>query len=145
MDARYRLAPMREVRAREERVRRGDLAGELGEAKARADSLEAATRRVEELRARIARAARARGQAMTRGVTVAAIAGADRHLDKLRGDLEAAEGARARAEARHAGQLDAVDAARARLTRARADKELIERHFAAWRAARHKLAERRED
>ncbi|HEY0195883.1 MAG TPA: hypothetical protein VGC42_32445 [Kofleriaceae bacterium] len=145
MDARYRLAPMREVRAREERVQQGDLAGEVGEAKTLAAEVEAATRRVEEARAQIARAVRSRGLALTRGVTIGALAGADRHLDKLRHELDAAEGARARADARHAGQLDAVDAARARLGRARGQRELIERHFAAWRADRQKLAERRED
>lgn len=147
MDGRYRLAPMREVRARDERVKQGDLAGEVGEAKALAAELEIATRRVEQLRTHIARATRSRGHALDRnlGVTVAALAGADRHLAKLRRDLDDAEAARARAEARHAGQLEAVDAARARLARARADRELIERHFAAWRAERQKLAERRED
>ncbi len=145
MDARYRLAPMREVRARDERVKQGDLAGEVGEAKALAAELDLATRRVEELQAHIARGVRSRGLAMTHGVTVAALAGAERHLARLRRELDAADGARARAEARHAGQLEAVDAARTRLVRARADRELIERHFAAWRAERQKLAERRED
>jgi hypothetical protein len=38
-----------------------------------------------------------------------------------------------------------VDVARRTLVRARADRELIDRHFARWREARRKQAERRED
>lgn len=145
MDARYRLAPMRDARAHEERVKQGDLAGEVGEAKALAVEVEGAVRRVEQVRGQLARATRSRGLALTRGVTVGALAGAERHLDRLRGELDAALGALARAEARHDGQLDAVATARARLGHARAERALIERHFATWRAARQKLAERRED
>jgi hypothetical protein len=50
-----------------------------------------------------------------------------------------------RAEAAHGSRLGSLDEARARLARARADREVIERHFASWRQARAKLAERRED
>jgi hypothetical protein len=38
-----------------------------------------------------------------------------------------------------------VDVQRAVLARARADREVIDRHFARWRDARKKLAERRDD
>jgi hypothetical protein len=69
----------------------------------------------------------------------------DRYLRRLRCDLEAARGELLRAEARHRGQLDVVEDARQRFTLARAEREVIERHFAAWRTERHKLAERRDD
>jgi hypothetical protein len=64
---------------------------------------------------------------------------------RLRRDLEAAEDAVERARAAHAGTLADLDLARGKLVRARADKQVIERHFAAWRAQQAKLADRRED
>ncbi len=51
----------------------------------------------------------------------------------------------ARARAARDAQLGELDAARLRLATARADREVIERHFAGWREARKKAAERRED
>lgn len=50
-----------------------------------------------------------------------------------------------RARAAHDVQEGTVDAARATLSRARAEREVIERHFAKWRERQRKLAERRED
>jgi hypothetical protein len=70
---------------------------------------------------------------------------ADRFIARLRGEVERALGEELRAEAAHGCRLGELDEARARLARARADREVIERHFASWRQARAKLAERRED
>ncbi|HEU4731388.1 MAG TPA: hypothetical protein VFT22_26020 [Kofleriaceae bacterium] len=149
MNARYRLAPMREARARNERVRQGDLSGAVGDAQVHAAAVEAATRRVEEARAALAGANHARDRALTAaargGVPVATLAHLERYIARLRHALDAALGERSRAQALHRGQLEIVDAARERLARARAERELVERHFAAWRAERRKLAERRED
>jgi hypothetical protein len=74
-----------------------------------------------------------------------ALAHIDGYVRCLRRELEATRGEHARAAARHGGQLGVVDAAQGRLRRARAEREIIERHFAAWRAEHHKRAERRAD
>jgi hypothetical protein len=136
---------MREVRARDERIKRGDLAGAVGDAHTLAADVEHAASRVALARAAITDATGARERVLAQGAASATIAHLERYLCRLRHDLEAVRGELLRAEARHRGQLDAVDAARGRLTLARAEREVIERHFAAWRAERRKLAERRED
>ena len=138
----YRLTPVRDLRAREQRVREGNLAAAVGDARATQAVVDAAADR--------ARAARdaidaARSRLATDGATAQRVALAERHLAKLRRDRDAALDALARAEAAHSGQIAVVDSERQRLVRARAEKELIERHFARWRADRAKLADRRED
>jgi hypothetical protein len=136
---------MREARSRDERIRRGDLAGAAGDAQALADGVDAVARRTAQLRTAIAAVASERDRLLAHGATAATIAHFERYLRRLRHDLDAAAGELLRAAARHRGQLEAVDAARDRLTLARAEREVIERHFAAWRAERRKLVERRED
>jgi hypothetical protein len=143
VEARYRLAWMREVRTRDARVRRGELAAQADDERELAAQAGAAAHRVALAAAAIAAATAARDRLLGRGASAAAIALAERHVQRLRHTLDAERDALARAEARHAGQLDAVAAARARLAAARADREVIERHFAAWRARRKKRAERR--
>ncbi len=141
----YRLAPLRDARTREEQAKRGDLAGAVGDARLAADDVAAATQRIAQVRDAVTAATAARDRALAQGGAAGTMAHLDHHLRRLRRDLDAAQDALARAEARHRGQLDLVDLAQASLARARAARELIERHFAAWRAQRHKLAERRED
>jgi hypothetical protein len=136
---------MRDARTREERVKRGDLAGAVGDAQARATEAAEAAGRVAHTRALLAAAIGDRDQLLVRGTASTTLARVEHYLRRLRRDLEAARGEQLRAEARHRGQLEAVDAARDRLTLARAEREVIERHFAAWRAERRKLAERRAD
>ncbi len=96
-------------------------------------------------RAKLETARTAQQELVARGTTSALLARAEQFIVRTRRDLEAALDAHARAEASHRGQLDAVDSARGRLGRARADKEVIERHFARWRTEKARLAERRED
>src|SRR5262245_5249115 len=141
VEARYRLSPMRDARARDERVRRGELAGALGDAQRLAAELDEAAAQVARARAAIAEAAATR-DAMLVGSTAVVVARHDRYVRRLRRDLDDAHGELVRADAHHRGQLDAVDDARRRLALARAEREVIERHFAAWRAERRKLAER---
>lgn len=136
---------MRQVRARNEQVQTGDLAGAVGDAQALARAVDDASRRVAHARAAIAAATAGRDGALAAGATIATIAHRERYLRRLRHDLDAAHGELLRAEARHRGQQSVVDVARGRLARARTEREIIERHFAAWRAERRKLAERRED
>jgi len=138
---------MREARSRDERVRRGDLAGAVGNAQSLADDVDAITRRAARYSSAITAAIAGRDRLLAPGgtATAATIAHFERYLRRLRHDLDAIRGEMRRAEARHRGQLEAVDAARGRLTLARAEREVIERHFAAWRAERRKLAERRAD
>ncbi|HWO23892.1 MAG TPA: hypothetical protein VNO30_34355 [Kofleriaceae bacterium] len=143
---RYRLAPLRDARDRDERARRGALAAAVDDARAAAGGEAQAQHRVDLARARLAAAARAPAELLARGAAPPALlALAERHAARLRRELDAAVGAHLRAAAAHQGQLAAVDEARGRLALARADRELIERHFARWRAAQRKRSERRAD
>ncbi len=141
----YRLAPLRDARDRDERARRGALADAVGDARAAEDGVAGAAGRVAGARAAIEAAARARSELLAGGTSPAMIALAERYAARRRRELEAAIGEHLRARAAHEGRLAAVDEARGRLALARADRELIERHFARWRAHRRKLADRRED
>jgi hypothetical protein len=136
---------MRDARVRDARVKRADLAGAVESAQALATDVEATTARVAHARAALATARATRDHLLAQGARAAALVGLEHHLRRLRDAIDAARGEQLRAQVRHHGQLDAVDAARERLVLARADREVIERHFAAWRTERHKLAERRED
>jgi len=136
---------MRDARARDERTKRSDLAGAVAEAHTLAGSRAVIAGRVARARTAIDAATGARDHRLDAGAPAAAIAALERYQARVRRELDAARGEQLRIEARHRGQLDAVDAARDRLTLARAEREVIERHFAAWRDARRKLAEGRED
>ncbi|MGE5181877.1 MAG: hypothetical protein ACM31C_07435 [Acidobacteriota bacterium] len=124
---RYRPAPLREVRARDEAIRRGELASAVGSA-SEAEARLAAARAA--LASAIA-ACDAQPTAARRVLAERFVARRRRELARLADDLARASGA--------------VDHARAVLVRARAERELIERHFERWRAERRKLADRRED
>ena len=141
----YRLKPVADGRAREERVKRADLAAAAGGARASQAQVDAALQRADEARRRLESARTAQRTLAATGTTSTMLARAEQFIARTRRDLEAAIDAHARAEASHRGQLAALDSARDRLARARADKEVIERHFARWRTERTKLAERRED
>lgn len=142
---RYRLKPVADARAREERVRRGDLAAATADARSGQAQVDASAHAVSAARARLEAARTAQRELVARGTTSTLLARTEQFIVRTRRDLEAALDAHARALAGHRGQLDAVDSARGRLARARADKEVIERHFARWRTERARLAERRED
>lgn len=142
---RYRLAPVRDARARDERTRKGDLAAAVGDAHDTETRVTVAEQRVAVLRDDVEAARRTLHAQLADGTTTDAISVAERFLVRKRRDLEAAIDAQFRAQAVHRGQLGEVEAARGRLALARAHKEVIERHFARWRTERDKLAERRED
>ena len=142
---RYRLAPLRDARHRDERARRGALAAAVDDARTAADGVAGAERRVAAARTAVDAAVGARAELLARGVSQALLALADRYVQRRRRDLDAAVGEHLRARAAHEGRLTAVDEARGRLALARADREVIERHFAGWREQQQKLAERRED
>jgi hypothetical protein len=142
---RYRLAPVRDARARDEQVRRGDLAGAVGDARETAARLDAARARTATARRALEAAITARDTLVRGPVTPAQLVLADRFIARRRTELDRVLGEELRAEAAHDARLGSVDEARQRLARARADREVIERHFARWRHARHQLAERRED
>jgi hypothetical protein len=142
---RYRLAPLRDARDRDERARRGALAAAVGDARATADAVAGAASRVAGARAALDAAVRARSELLAAGARPPLIALAERHAARRRRELDAAIGEHLRARAAHEGRLAAVEEARGRLALARADRELIERHFARWRDQQRKLAERRQD
>jgi hypothetical protein len=137
---RYRLAPVRDARDREERVQRGNLAVTIEQARASEAQVAAAAARVT-----AATAALDKARAPVAEASAIAIARTEQFIAKLRRAVELARDEHARAVASHRGQLATVDAARDRLARARADKEVIERHFTRWREDRAKLADRRQD
>jgi len=84
--------------------------------------------------------------ALTRTATTPAqLVVADRFIARRRAELDRVLGEELRVEAAHESRLGSLDEARQRLVRARADREVIERHFATWRQTQAKLAERRED
>jgi hypothetical protein len=89
----------------------------------------------------VARAAATAAAATTAATRVLA----DRYATRRRRELADARDEHARAAAEHATRLGAVGHARATLARARADREVIERHFARWREARRKRADNRDD
>jgi hypothetical protein len=142
---RYRLAPVRDLRARDERVRRGELAAAVGDARTTEAQVAETARRVEAARAAVAAARTAERALVARGTTPALLTLAGRFTARKRHELDAVIEAHLRAQARHRGQLEEIDAARTQLARARGERELVERHFARWRTERAKLADRRED
>jgi hypothetical protein len=141
----YRLPPVQVAPPHVEPIRPGQLAGAVGRAAQLAAGVDEVAARVARARSALGDAAALRDQLLARGAAAWEVAGLERYQRRLRRELAAVRGAQLRAEAQHRGQLDEVDAARERLTLARAEREVIERHFAAWRAERRKLAERRED
>ena len=138
---RYRLAPLRDVRTLKEKAKKGELASAVGDARETQAKLDAARARTQAARTALD-VARTTPATETTG---AQLARADLFIARRRRDLERAIAEEARCEAAHAERQGMVDAARLVLARARADREVIERHFAKWREARQKLAERRED
>lgn len=137
---RYRLGPLRQVREQSERAKRNDLAVAVGDARVTAEEVAAAARRVEDARGKLAAARSAMTAAPSH-----ALALADRYVARCRRDLDDAIAQHARARAAHAGRVAEVDKASGALTAARADKQVIERHFERWRENQRKLADRRED
>lgn len=133
----YRLEPVRTLRAVGERTREGELADAVEDARARADQLAAAAARTTAAREKLARA---------RAATYATAherARGDQYLARLRRDLEDALAGELRARAAHAQTTGAVGVARARVIAARAEREVVERHFGRWREQQRKLAERK--
>src|SRR5688572_25263204 len=106
---RYRLAPLRDARDRDERARRGALAAAVDDARATADGEAGAARRVAEARAAIDAAVRARATLLSGvsgppgrgGASPAMIALADRYAQRRRRELDAAVGEHLRARAAH--------------------------------------------
>ena len=135
---RYQLAPVRDARARDERLRRGDLAAAVTDARALEDTLAVA-------RGRTAEARRLLAATRVAGPSAATLVLAERYVVRRRRDLQAAIDEEIRAEVASSSAHDAIDIARHTLVRARADREVIERHFTRWREARKRLVERRED
>lgn len=140
---RYPLAPVRGVRQQATLVRRGELATALGEAQTAEEAWAISRTRTSEARALLAQARATRHQ--LERAAAAELARHDCFIARCRRDVEAMVGAEARARATYDVHAGTVDAARATLSDARAEREVIERHFARWRETQRKLAERRDD
>jgi hypothetical protein len=144
---RYQLAAVRDARERDERGKRGELAASVGDAREARARLDAAIGRTQRAREALTAAVTAR-DALVAGrapADVTQLANADRYVTRRRPELDATLGEELRAHTAHDAQQGVVDSQRGLLARARADREVIDRHFARWREGRKKLAERRED
>lgn len=142
---RYRLAAVRDVRARDERSRKAELSSAVGDARETQAKLDAARARTKASQTALAAAQSTRETLFSTGATTSQLARADQFITRRRRELAQTIAEEARCEAAHSQRQDKVDAARLVLARARADREVIERHFERWRTERKKLAERRED
>jgi hypothetical protein len=144
-EGRYRLAAVRDARERDERGKQQNLAHAVGNARDAQGRLDAARARTRTAREALSAAVATRDALVAQGARLARIVGADQFVARRRHELEAALGEEIRLEAALDVRQSGVDVARRTLVRARADRELIDRHFARWREARRKQAERRED
>jgi hypothetical protein len=138
---RYRLEPLREVRALAEKTGRGELAAAIGDAEEAQRRVTAARAITSGARAALTAALTARDATTTAAQRVLA----ERFVARRRRELADARAREQDAEIARDAREGTVDVARRSLARARADRELIERHFARWRESRAKLADRRDD
>jgi hypothetical protein len=142
---RYRLTPLREARGRDELQRRQDLAGAVGEATTAAATLANAEARLRAARTQLDQARAAIDALRATPTTGALLLAAERYLTRRHHEVDQARAERDRA-AHARGATDArVSEAQVVLGSARAERELIERHFERWRAERRKRAERRDE
>ncbi|HUS33023.1 MAG TPA: hypothetical protein VMZ53_31185 [Kofleriaceae bacterium] len=142
---RYRLAAVRDVRARTEKTRKGELANAVGDAHETESRLAAAATRTQAAKTAWLAARATRDTLLASGATSTHLARADHFIERRRRELQRAIAEEARCETAHLERQGKVDAARLVLVRARAEREIIERHFERWRSERKKLIERRED
>ena len=140
VEDRYRLAPLREVRERSEVTHRGHLSTAISDAHVTEEEVAEAAARVE--RARLALDAATRSPAS--GTTATELVVAERYRSRMRAALAAARDEELRAWLVHEARTGEVETARARLARARADREVIKRHFATWRETQRKRRENRD-
>ncbi len=142
---RYRLAALREARDRAERTRRHELSASVGRARDHEGRVLEVEARIDALRAGLASA---RATWMTRvehGTTSGRLLLAERVVARLQRQLDGELAALHRVRAALDDIARDADEARDRLRDAQAERTAVERHFEAWREARTKLAERRED
>lgn len=138
---RYRLGPLREVRERAEVDRRGNLASAIDDAGVTAAHL--AERRARTAAARETLTAALASKQSLKSATELALA--DRYIARRRKELAAALDEELRSQLAHDQREGEVELARGQLVRARAEREVIERHFARWREDRRKRAENAAD
>lgn len=136
----YRLSAVRDARARSERAKQGELADAVGDARQTQARLDAARARTVAARTALSDALAARHGLLTAG----ALATADKFIARRRHELTSALADEDRAVAAHATHTQQIDTARLALRRARAERQVIERHFEHWRTEQKKLADRRE-
>jgi len=142
---RYRLAAVRDVRARNEKARKGELAVAVGDAHEILAKLDAARTRTKAARDAVVAGCAGRDALASAGATGAQLALADQFIARRRRELDQTVAEEIRCEAAHAERQGKVDAARLVLARSRAERQVIERHFERWRDERKKLLDRRED
>lgn len=144
-DGRYRLAAVRDARERDERGKRHGLAVAVDTAREAQARLDVARAGTQAARDALAKAIATRTAMAERAATPTPLAGAEQYVTRRRRELDAAVGEELRLEVAVDTQQSGVDVARRTLARARAERAVIDRHFAQWRETRRKQAERRED
>lgn len=144
-DGRYRLAAVRDARERDERGKQHGLAAAVGTAQEAQLRVDAARARTQAARDALAKASASREARLVAAATPAQLTSVEQYLTRRRRDLDAAVGEELRLEAALDEHQSGVDVARRTLARARAERAVIDRHFAQWRETRRKQAERRED
>jgi hypothetical protein len=137
----YRLEPLRGVRERAEVVRRGNLASKIDDARVTAAVVVENHARSEAARAALT-AALATREAMK---TAWELGLAESYVHRRRKELAAALDEELRAQLAHDQRETDVDVARGQLVRARAERLVIENHFARWREDKRKRAENAAD
>jgi hypothetical protein len=85
---RYRLAPVRDARARDEKVRRGDLANAVGDARETAARVEAARARTKSARDALAAAIATRDRLLAGTTTPTRLVRAEQFIARRRGELD---------------------------------------------------------
>src|SRR5438046_2351520 len=103
---RYRLAPLRDVRTRDEKARKGELASAVGDARETQAKLDAARARTQAARTALDVARRT---ADTDLVTGAQLVRADRFIARRRRELDQAIAEELRCEAAHGRRQGEVD------------------------------------
>src|SRR4051812_6951426 len=106
---RYRLAPVRDLRARDEKTRKGELADAVGDARETQAKLDAARARPEAARAGPAASRSSRDVLLSAGATSSQLARADQFIARRRRELGQATAEELRCEASHMQRQGKVD------------------------------------
>lgn len=145
MSPRYPLEAARTLRESEESEAREQLARQTRAMEAAQSAVESAERRATEHRDETLRLARAEAEKDAAGRSVADSLRARAYLEGRRGAQRGLDEVVERARAARTEAATALEAARQALAEARARREAVEKHHAAWLAERQRQAATKEE